>query len=102
MSNPDVFSVGLCLMLAEGDLLLCRYNSGHHSHRNILEKQKLSFVNHQHLATARYVAAGLDIDGYAVARIDYSTVDGALALLLEECNIDGIGKYDPQLPLLPP
>lgn len=102
LSNVDVFSVGLCLMLPETDLLLCRYNSGHHSHRNILEKTKIKFANHQHLATARYVAAGLDTDGYAVARTDYSTVAGALAFLVKECNIEGVVKLDTQLDLLPP
>jgi hypothetical protein len=101
-SNPDVFSVGLCLSLPDGDLLLCRYNSGHHGHRNILEKEKLPCAHHQHLATARYVAAGLDIDGYAVSRSDYNSVDGALAFLVQECNIEGILKADPQMNLLAP
>lgn len=100
-SNPDVFSVGLGLVLPEGDLSLCRYNSGHHSHRNILEKQKLSFVNHQHIATARYIAAGLNIDGFAIARDDYSSVDGALAFLVNECNIEGIMKSETQRSLIP-
>lgn len=101
-SNPDVFSVGLCLILPDGDLLLCRYNSGHHGHRNILEKEKLPCAHHQHLATARYVAAGLDIDGYAISRSDYNSVDGALAFLVQECNIDGIFKPDSQMNLLAP
>lgn len=102
LSNPDVFSVGLCVTLPEGNLLLCRYNSGHHAHRNILEKERLPCAHHQHIATARYVAAGLDIDGYAIARSDYNSVEGALAFLVQECNIDGIIKPDPQMNLLAP
>jgi hypothetical protein len=101
-SNPDVFSVGLSLERSEGDLLLCRYNSGHHGHRNILEKQKLPATFHQHMATARYLAAGLDLDGFAVVRSDYSSVDGALAFLLQECNIEGILTLSTQMDLLPP
>jgi len=100
-SNPDVFSVGLGLILPEVELSLCRYNSGHHSHRNILEKERLSFVNHQHIATARYLAAGLKIDGFAIAREDYSSVDGALAFLAKECNIEGMMKSDSQQSLIP-
>lgn len=99
-SNPDVFSVGLCVEVSDGDILLCRYNSGHHGHRNILEKQKLPPVHHQHIATARYVAAGLNIDGFAIPRSDYNTVDGALAFLIQECNIEGILKPSTQLNLL--
>ena len=100
-SNPDVFSVGLCLMQNEVDLILCRYNSGHHGHKNILEKEKIPAVCHQHIATARYIAEGLDIVGYAIARPDYTTVKGALAFLVEECNIVGVINPTLQIPLLP-
>jgi hypothetical protein len=101
LTNPEVFSVGLCVIQDEGDLLLCRYNSGHHGHKNILEKDKIPAMCHQHIATARYVSAGLDVDGYAIRRSDYSTMDGALAFLVEECNIEGILKTESQMSLIP-
>lgn len=100
-SNPNVFSVGLCLIQNEEDLILCRYNSGHHGHKNILEKEKVPAICHQHIATARYIAAGLNVVGYAIARPEYTTVEGALALLLEECNIEGVVNPTSQMSLLP-
>lgn len=99
--NPDVFSVSLALILPENDLILCRYNSGHHGHRNILEKVKLPPAHHQHITTQRYISAGLDMDGFAILRTDYNSAQGALALLAYECNIDGIFKPDSQSKLFP-
>lgn len=100
-SNEDVFSVGLTLILPDGDLILCRYNSAHHGHRNILEKTKLPPAFHQHVATQRYISVGLDTDGFAILRTDYHSVDTALAMLVQECNIEGIFKPDPQAKLFP-
>ena len=101
LSNPDVFSVGLTLLLPAGDLILCRYNSGHHGHRNILEKVKLPPANHQHVTTQRYIAAGLDVTGFAILRTEYDSAESALALLVQECNIEGIIKLDTQAKLFP-
>lgn len=98
-ANKDVFSVGLTLLMPENDLILCRYNSGHHGHRNILEKEKLAAACHQHVATQRYIQAGLDVDGFAITRTDYNSVDGALRKLVQECNIEGIFKPDSQIDL---
>lgn len=89
-SNSAVFSVGLALILAGSDLRLCRYNSDHHGHRNILEKQRLPPMFHKHIATARYIAAGLDSDGFAEPATGYSTVQGALSRMLADCAIFGI------------
>jgi hypothetical protein len=101
VSNEDVFSVGLTLILPERDLVLCRYNSAHHGHRNILEKVKIPPSFHQHITTQRYIAADLDRDGFAILRTDYNSIDTALALLVNECNIEGIFKPDPQAKLFP-
>ena len=98
-SNPDVFSVGLTLIMPDGDWVLCRYNSGHHSHKNILEKEKIPPTFHQHLLTQRYIAAGLEAKGYAVARSEYNSFDSALALLVDECNVENVVKPNPQHPL---
>lgn len=94
-SNPGVFSVGLTLIMPDGDWVLCRYNSGHHGHRNILEKEKIPPTCHQHLLTHRYIAAGLEAKGYAVARSEYNSFEGALELLVIECGVENVLKYDP-------
>jgi hypothetical protein len=98
-SNPGVFSVGLTLIMPEGDWVLCRYNSGHHGHKNILEREKIPPTCHQHLLTHRYIAAGLEAKGYAVARSEYNSFEGALALLVSECGILNVLKHNPQQPL---
>lgn len=99
LSNSGVFSVGLTLILPDGDLILCRYNSGHHGHKNILEKVKIPPACHQHLMTQRYIVAGLEHRGFAVLRTEYTSVDGALALLVKECNVLNVLKYEPQTKL---
>jgi hypothetical protein len=88
--NPGVFSAGLTLLMPDRNLVLCRYNSGHHPHRNILEKVKVPAVPHKHLATARYLVANLDPDGFAEPSQGYSAVDEALATLVHDCNVQGI------------
>jgi len=63
---------------------LRRYN-GVHKHTNRIEQ--ISFRGfHIHRATQRYQEAGWDIDAYAEPTDKYSTIDGALELLLDECN----------------
>lgn len=102
IANQDVFSVGLTLIQSDGDLVLCRYNSGHHGHRNILEKTKLPPACHQHIMTHRYIAAGLESKGFAVLRTEYNSVEGALTLMVHECNILNVLQHDPQAKLFPP
>lgn len=99
LSNSEVFSVGLTLVRPEGDLILCRYNSGHHGHKNILEKERLPAECHQHILTERYVSAGLEHKGFAVLRTEYNSIDGALALLVEECNVANVIKHQTQATL---
>ena len=99
LSNLDVFSVGLTLLLPENDLLLCRYNSAHHGHKNKIEGIKIPPAYHQHIVTQRYIAADINMDGFAILRTEYNSVDSALALLVQECNIEGILKSDPQIKL---
>ena len=63
---------------------LRRYN-GVHKHTNKIEG--ISFrAFHIHYATQRYQEAGWNIDAYAELSDKYTTVDGALELLLDECN----------------
>jgi hypothetical protein len=83
-----VFSVGLARTFPDDEVLvLARYNSGHHAHRNILERTKVPAVCHRHLATHRYISAGLDPDGYAEPIYDYNSVEGAFECLCRDCGI---------------
>lgn len=90
ITNHMVFSVGLTLVLPEKNLILCRYNGGYHGHKNILESTKLPIQSHRHITTARYIAAGLSPDGYAEIVSDYTTMEDALKIVLNICNISGI------------
>lgn len=88
--NDQVFSVGLIRVFAEDVMLvLARYNGGYHSHRNVLERTKVPAVCHRHIATERYIKAGLDADGFAEPASDYNDVDEALMTLCDHCNVDG-------------
>lgn len=65
-TRSNVFSVGLARTYSSEEvLILVRYNSGHRPHRNILERTRVPAVCHRHLATQRYIRAGLDPDEYA-------------------------------------
>ena len=50
---PSVFSVGMTIVQTGSDLILCRYNSGHHPHRNVLERERVPATPHIHVATQR-------------------------------------------------
>lgn len=63
---------------------LRRYN-GIHKHTNKIERNSFRTF-HAHYATQRYQEAGWDIDSYAKICDGYTTIDGALELLLNECN----------------
>ncbi len=84
--NPFDFSVILGY-IPPGRLKLFhlrRYN-GAHRHTNKLESNSFRDF-HIHYATQRYQEAGWDIDAYAEPTDRYDTVDGALEILLDDCN----------------
>lgn len=90
--NPDVFSAGLVRVFGSDEaLVLARYNGGYHPHRNVVEKTRVPAVCHRHLATERYIKAGLDPDGYAEAIVGYNDVEGALTTLFQHCGIGDSG-----------
>lgn len=94
-TRRNVFSVGLARTYSSEEvLILVRYNSGHHPHRNILERTRVPAVCHRHLATQRYIRAGLDPDGYAEPISDYNSVDGAFDCLCRDCGIPPL-KHNP-------
>lgn len=87
----DDFSCGISWVAANGETLtLKRYNGSSHSHANHLEKTRLEYVCHIHIATEKYLHANRKAEGYANETNRYTTLDGALHCLITECNISGI------------
>ncbi|MBB5402663.1 hypothetical protein [Paraburkholderia youngii] len=96
--NPSVFSAGLVRVFdAERSLVLARYNGGYHPHRNVLERTKVPAICHRHLATQRYIQAGLDPDGFAEPIEGYNTVEGAFEILSRHCGIAGEESAPPEV-----
>lgn len=94
----DDFSCGLLWHLPSGDsLTLVRYNGPSHPHRNRLENDAVDFISHKHIATERYIAAGLKPEGFAQETNAYATLSGAVHALVSDCNISGINT-DPDEP----
>lgn len=88
VTNGAVFSAGLVRVFAsDQSLILVRYNGGYHPHRNIIERTKVPAVCHKHIATARYILAGYDADGYATSATGYNSVEGAFEVLCKECGV---------------
>ena len=87
--DPDDFSCGLRLLLPSGDeVTLARCNGPAHLHRNPIERTRIEFQPHRHLATERYIRAGRAADQYAEACEDYDTLATALQALARECRVD--------------
>ena len=84
------FSVGLRVLRGEESITLMRCNGPAHAHRNHLEDETFGLECHIHVATARYINAGRRDEGFAERSSHYSTVDEALAYMLERCNISGL------------
>jgi hypothetical protein len=87
-TNTNVFSTGLTRVWSSDEtLILVRYNGPYHPHRNILERTKVPAGCHRHLATQRYIVAGLDFDGFAEPAAGYNSVEGAFGVLCNDCNV---------------
>lgn len=87
--NDSVFSAGIVRTFPSGEgLVLARYNGGYHAHRNVLERTKVPAVCHRHVATERYIHAGLDPDGFAEPITGYNTIEGAFDRLRCDCGLD--------------
>lgn len=76
---------------------LRRYNGRNHGHRNLVERKVFGPGFHIHHATERYQRAGCDEDGFAELTGRYSSLNGALECLIEDCNFQ---DDDPQLRLI--
>lgn len=85
------FSCGLIWVSpATERLTLCRYNGDSHCHVNLLEKEEIVHQYHIHLATERYITAGLKPEAYAVPCNAYTTLAGALKCLADDWHITGL------------
>lgn len=87
----DDFSCGLAWITPSGEkLTLIRYNGSSHNHKNKLSGELLGYSCHIHKANTDYLEHTGKADGEATVTDRYSTLNGALHCLLEDCNIDGL------------
>jgi len=85
MDDDRDFSCGLALIHKGGKpVTLVRYNGSNHPHGDI------HYQCHIHLATSQSLAAGKKIDSHAEKTDRYKTLEGALACLIEDCNVQGV------------
>lgn len=93
----DAFSCGLSFILPSGETFtLVRYNGPSHDHPNKLEKERLGYLPHIHRASKRYLDETGKADGFAEVTDRFSTLEGALFCLLEDCNISGLSANPDQ------
>ena len=93
------FSCGIRWMPRDGkSLILARYNGPSHVHGDIVYRP------HIHRATEKAIREGRRPESEAEETERYSTVDGALACLLDDFNVSGIkaDRDEERLPLPPP
>lgn len=87
----DDFSCGISWVAPNGETLtLKRYNGPNHDHPNHLEKIRLGFNCHIHIATEKYIKANRKPEGFAAITDRYNTLQGALHCLVVDCRISGI------------
>lgn len=87
----DDFSCGISWLAPNGETLtLKRYNGPNHDHPNHLEKVKLGYTCHIHIATEKYIKNNRKAEGFAMASAKYATVEGALHCLVTDCKISGL------------
>ena len=68
------FSCGISWVAPNGETLtLKRYNGSNHNHANHLEKVKLGYTCHIHIATEKYISANRKAEGFAEATERYNT-----------------------------
>jgi hypothetical protein len=85
---PESYSCGLLWHASpSSNVILARYNGSDHSHSNPLEGSEFSFACHIHKATERYIAAGRKSEHFALETTRYNTLAGAMACLMQDCNI---------------
>ena len=87
------FSVGLVwISPSKEEAILMRCNGSDYLHRNRIEGSNFDEEFHIHIATERYVSAGLRAESYAEISKDYQNVNDAKHHLCRACNISGFEK----------
>ncbi len=87
----DDFSCGISWIAPNGETLtLKRYNGSNHDHPNHLEKVRLGYICHIHIATEKYIKANRKAEGFAEPTNRYDSIAGALHCLVTDCKIKGI------------
>ena len=85
LDDDKDFSCGLALVQRGGKpLSLARYNGPSHAHAEI------RYRCHIHLATAEALVAGRKIDSHAEQTDRYKTLEGALACLIDDCDVQDL------------
>lgn len=86
--NPLDFSAILGVRVPDSNQVfrLLRYNGRSHEHTNQIESETF-YDFHIHRATERYQDSGFREDAYAVPTDRYQDIDGALACLMTDVNI---------------
>jgi len=85
------FSAGLLWHAKTGEeVILLRCNGSDHPHPNALERERIEFQYHVHLATERYIQANRKPEGYAEETQAYRTLAGALHHLAQRAHIQGL------------
>ncbi len=86
----DSFSCGISWIAPNGETLtLKRYNGPSHDHPNHLEKVRLGYNCHIHIATEKYINANRKAEGFAEKTDRYNSLEGALHCLVTDCKITG-------------
>ena len=67
----------------------CRTRASH-NHQNQLEKEKLGYTCHIHIATEKYIKANKKPEGFAEKTDKYNSLNGAFHCMVKDCNITGI------------
>ncbi len=87
----DDFSSGISWLAPNGEsFTLKRYNGSNHDHLNFIEKERLEYICHIHIATEKYIKANRKPEGFAENTSRYKTVNGAFHCLITDCNVKGI------------
>lgn len=85
LRDEDDFSCGIDYVSLQGSRLkLARYNGPSHEHGDIF------FKPHIHLANERVIISGRRPESEAMETNRFKTLEGALACLIEDFNVQGI------------
>lgn len=95
LADDSNFSCGIAFLPRGGRLLtLARYNGPSHEHGDI------TYLPHVHRATEQAIAAGKKPESEAEVTDRFTTLEGALACLIEDFNLRGL-TAKPDMPRLP-